>query len=173
MVPREGYYFATGKTPERIGNGHYQIVPYNSFDTADGRQIFVMAHTDKFWQALVDALEVPALAEPRFATNTARRDARAEVNGLIAAAFARRTADEWNRLLSATGALFSTVRTLDEVFSHPEVQRTMVRTVEHPSAGPIRLLANPVRLSDTPLGIRHPPPLLGQHTEELKAEFGL
>ena len=58
---------ATGQTPARIGNAHYQIVPYNSYTTRDGRQIFVMAHTDKFWQALLDALtaELPAAARPR------------------------------------------------------------------------------------------------------------
>jgi len=173
MVPREGYYFATGRTPNRLGNGHYQIVPYNTFDTSDDRQIFVMAHTDKFWHALIKALSVPELSDARFAANAGRRDHRDEVNALIAGAFSRRTAAEWSPLLTASGALFSVVRTLDEVFEDPEVQRSMIRTIDHPAAGPIRLLANPVRLSDTPLDIRYPPPLLGEHTDELKAQFGL
>ncbi|MEO8297291.1 MAG: CoA transferase [Burkholderiales bacterium] len=173
MLPRDGYYFATGRTPERIGNGHYQIVPYGSYRTADQRDIFIMAHSDKFWLALVEALGDPALADARLASNAGRLAEREQVDRRVAAAFATRTAADWHQRLNAAGALFSPVRDLDEVFADPEVQAGMVKELDHPSAGRIKVLNNPLRLSDTPTSIRRPPPLLGEHSDEIRRQFDL
>jgi crotonobetainyl-CoA:carnitine CoA-transferase CaiB-like acyl-CoA transferase len=174
MLPREGYFFATGKTPARSGNEHYQLVPYNSFDTSDGRQIFVMAHTDKFWNALLKAVNEPTLSQdPRFATNAVRHVHREEVNRRLAAVFSTYSTQDMMERLSEAGALFSLVRTMDEVFDDPEVRRNMVRELDHPAAGRINVLANPVRFSSTPTSIRFPPPLLGEHTTEVLSEFNL
>ena len=174
MVPREGYYFATGKTPARIGNEHYQIVPYNTFDTADGRQLFVLAHTDKFWRALVDILGDLALAnDPRFVSKDGRTTHRAVLNPWLAGIFKLEPAATWIERLTKAGVLFSLVRTLDEVFSDPEVQRSMVSHVDHPVAGSIRLLSNPVKLSATPASIRRYPPRLGEHTASILEEIGM
>jgi crotonobetainyl-CoA:carnitine CoA-transferase CaiB-like acyl-CoA transferase len=174
MLPREAYYFATGLTPPRSGNEHYQLVPYNCYDTSDGRQIFVLAHTDKFWQLLLKAVDDAALAQDeRLNTNAGRQANREHVNRRLTLAFAARPAAEWIDRLSAAGALFSLVRDLDEVFGDPDVRRDMVREIEHPTAGRIKALANPLRFSATPADIRLPPPLLGEHTQALRKEFGL
>lgn len=173
MVPREGYFFATGKTPARIGNGHYQIVPYNAYTTSDGREIFLLAPMEKFWHAIVAAIGDPVLAHDRFRGNAKRVANRVEVESLLKAAFASDTAAVWLERLRNADALFSLVRTFDEVFDDPEVRRNIVREVEHPSAGTIRVLSNPICFDSAYLDIRCPPPLLGEHSDELRREFGL
>lgn len=174
MVPREGYYFATGKTPQRIGNSHYQLVPYNTYTTSDDRQIFLLAHNPKFWSALTKALDAPDLAaDPRFATSKGRIENRDPIDQRLADIVKQRPLAEWEKRLSEAGALFSLVRTLDEVFSDPGVKRDMVVEIEHPVAGSISVLANPLQFSDTPATIRRYPPRLGEHTQELLAELNV
>ena len=174
MLPREGYYFATGKQPPRTGNRHYQIAPYNSYTTADGRQIFIMAHDDKYWQAVLIALADPDIAnDVRFKDNASRCRHRDAFEAILGAAFARLSAAEWTRRLTDAGAIFSLVRNFDEVFSDPDVERHMMRRVTHPTAGEVKQLAYPVRFSATPTGIRRAAPLLGEHGEEIRREFGL
>lgn len=174
MLPREGFYFATGKTPERDGNAHYQIAPYDTFQAADGRQAFLIGHNEKYWQALVQGLgERELAADARFATASLRHQHCAELYELMGRIFATRSMAEWTERLTEAGALFSVVRTWDEVFQDPEVRRDMVRELPHPTAGRISLLANPVRLSESPVAIRRAPPLLGEHTQEVLREFGL
>jgi crotonobetainyl-CoA:carnitine CoA-transferase CaiB-like acyl-CoA transferase len=174
LLPREGYYFATGKTPARIGNQHYQLVPYNTFDTADGRQLFVLAHTDKFWRALMTAIDDPGLAaDKRLADNAGRAAHRDDVNRRLAARFATDTAAAWVQRLGEAGVIFSLVRTLDEVFADPQVRREMLVEVAHPTAGRLKLLANPLQFSATPASVRRHPPLLGEHTAEVLAEIGM
>ena len=174
MIPREGFYFATGRTPQRNGNAHYQIAPYNTFATRDERQIFLIAHNAKYWQALLVALANEALvSDPRFATASSRNQHQAELYEAMARVFVTRDAVDWTERLTAAGALFSVVRTWDEVFQDPEVRRDLVRQVQHPTAGAIQVLANPVRLSESPVGIRLAPPLLGEHTQEVLREFGV
>jgi crotonobetainyl-CoA:carnitine CoA-transferase CaiB-like acyl-CoA transferase len=174
MVPREGYYFATGRTPARIGNEHYQIVPYNTFNTADDRQIFVLAHNDKFWRALLRVLDDSELQkDARFSSGGGRLEHKNALNAWLAKIFERETAVVWIERLSAEGVIFSLVRTLEEVFSDPEVQRDLVTYVDHPTAGRIPLLSNPLQFSDTPASIRLPPPLLGEHTAIILGEIGM
>ena len=173
MVPREGYYFATGRTPERHGNEHYQIVPYGAYETSDQRQVFIIAHNDKYWAALVRALAHAELDDARFATGKGRLAHRADVNALIAQACRAVCVDELMRRLTNEGVLFSLVRSFEEVFTDPEIERDMVVRIAHPTAGEVRVLANPLQLSGTPARVRLAPPLLGQHTEEVLAEIGM
>src|SRR3990167_8946754 len=87
MMPREAYFFATGRTPSRLGNEHYQIAPWNTYETADGRYMIVVAHTEKFWHALLTALDAPELgADPRFLSNADRVRNRAALNARLAPA---------------------------------------------------------------------------------------
>ena len=165
-IPREGYFFATGKPPRRLGNEHYQVVPYNVYETADGRPVMIIAHSDTFWRALVQALGDPALDDPRFAASADRLEHREAVNTRLAAAFRAAPLDEWTRRLSAAGALFAPVRSLPEVFGDPRVRRDMRVDLDHPAAGPITVLGNLLRFSETPTSVRGPPPRLGEHTEE-------
>lgn len=174
MIPRDAYYFATGETPGRIGNAHWQIVPYNTYRTADDRHVMIIAHTDKFWRALVEALDAPELlADQRLATKDGRLAHREVVDRGVAAAFARQPLSHWNDKLLAAGVMFSPVLTFPEVFEDPRVQRDLVVELDHPRSGKFKLITNPIRLSETPPSTRTAPPVLGQHTDEVFAEFGI
>ena len=168
MIPREGGYFAKGLHPIRRGNGHTQLMPANTYHTADGRQIMLFCHNPKFWQALIDVLGDEGLrTDPRFATNAARIAARDELEARIGAAFLEHPLSYWLPRIERFGASAAPVRTFDEVFADPEILRHVVATVDHPTAGEVSLLKTPIRFSETPVTIRAAPPLLGQHNDEV------
>lgn len=172
MLPREGFYFSTGETPGRHGNAHYQISPWNTYETQDERHIMVVAHTEKFWRALMAALGCPQLADdPRFAGNAQRLQNRDALELEIAQAFRSGTLAHWTGVLTQAGVLFSPVRDFDEVFSDPVVREGIVQTVDHPTAGAVPVLRSPIKMSRNGLDIRRPPPLLGQHTDEVLQEL--
>jgi CoA:oxalate CoA-transferase len=172
-IPREGYYFATGCTPARLGNEHYQIAPYNVYETADGRHVMVIAHTEKFWRALVTALGDAGLGtDPRFATNAERCRHRNALNAALAGGFRQAPLDVWTERLNAAGVIFAPVLTFPDVFGDPRIASRMVARVQHATAGTVSVLANPLRYSDTPASIRRAPPALGEHTREVLAEAG-
>lgn len=174
MIPRDSYYFSTGDTPARMGNAHWQIVPYNTYQTADKRHIMIIAHTDKFWQALASALGADdLLADERLATKEGRLAHREIVDEGLARAFARKPMEHWNKVLLEAGTMFAPVATFDEVFADPRIQRDLVVELDHPRAGRFKLLANPLKLSGTPLRKVSRPPVLGEHTDEVLAEFGI
>lgn len=174
MIPRDAYYFATGETPGRIGNAHWQIVPYNTYPTSDGRHIMVIAHTDKFWRVLATAVGADELlADERLKTKEGRLAHRDIVDAGLSAAFSKQTLAHWNEKLLAAQAMFSPVLNFEEVFEDPRVQEDLVVELDHPTAGKFKVVANPIRLSDTPTSIRRPPPTIGQHTDEVLREFGL
>jgi crotonobetainyl-CoA:carnitine CoA-transferase CaiB-like acyl-CoA transferase len=174
MAPREQYFFATGRTPARLGNAHYQLAPWNTYATSDGRHLMVVSHNDKYWRNLMGVLGRESLTtDPRFATNADRLANRDALDELIAASFVRHTLDHWTARLTQGDVLFSLVRDLPEVFADPEVRDAMVETVQHPTVGELPLLRTPIRMASTPVSIRRAPPLLGQHTDEVLAECGL
>ncbi|MEK7878624.1 MAG: CoA transferase, partial [candidate division NC10 bacterium] len=174
MIPREGYFFIGGQDPPRLGNEHFQVVPTNVYPTSDGRLIKIVAHVEKFWQLLVLALGDDGLAEdPRFRTNADRLKHREEVDRRLRAIFSQRTLSEWTARLSEHGVLFAAVRDMSEVLTDPELLADeMVVELDHPVAGRIKLLGNPMKFAGTPVGFRRPPPLLGQHTREVLREAG-
>jgi crotonobetainyl-CoA:carnitine CoA-transferase CaiB-like acyl-CoA transferase len=174
MIPRDAYYFATGETPGRVGNAHWQIVPYNTYETSDGRHIMIIAHTDKFWRTLAGALEAPELlADERLATKEGRLAHREIVDSGVAAGFKRRPMAYWNQKLLESGVMFSPVLSFPEVFEDPRVQRDLVVEVDHARAGKFKLITNPIRLSETPPSTHRAPPILGEHTLEVLQQFGL
>lgn len=161
-------YLVEGKIPRRWGNAHPNIVPYQSFKTADGYLVIGVA-SEVIWRRFCQALGKAELAdEPRFAKNSARVENRVELVGLIAEIFLSRDTDTWMSLLNEAGVPCAPVQTIDQVFRAPQVlHREMLVEVEHPTAGPVRMAGIPVKFSTTPASIRLPPPLLGQHTEEV------
>jgi formyl-CoA transferase len=172
-IPREGYFFATGRSPERLGNEHYQIVPYNVYETADGRHLMLIAHSDKFWSALAHGLGDPGLAEDaRFKTNADRLRHRDAVNARIAERVRAATLAEWCGRLADAGALFAPVRDFAEIAADERVRREMLVELDHPAAGRITVFANPLRYAETPADVRRAPPRLGEHTREVLAEVG-
>jgi formyl-CoA transferase len=161
-------YLVGGEIPARWGNAHPNIVPYQSFKTADGYLVVGIA-SEVIWRRFCQAIGKPGLAEdPRFANNSSRVKNRAHLITILDAVFLGRTNDVWLRTLTEAEVPCAPVQTVDQVFSAPQVShREMVVDVNHPTAGMVRMAGIPVKFSATPASIRRPPPLLGQHTAEV------
>ncbi len=166
-------YFATGRTPGRYGSGHPQIVPYQAFPTKT-IEIIVCVTNEKFWGLLCDLLELGNLKDdPRYRTNPDRVRNRETLLPILEAKFSTRPGEEWLDLLQSAGVPCAPINTVDRALRDPQVlARGMVVEVEHPKAGCLKLPGPPYRLSETPATVRTAPPLLGQHTDEILAEFG-
>jgi crotonobetainyl-CoA:carnitine CoA-transferase CaiB-like acyl-CoA transferase len=173
LINQAANHLIGGTVPGRLGNRHPNITPYETFPTSDG-QIAVAVGSERQWPRFCDALGVPELAaDPRFATNTARVRHRDALRELLLRRFTTRPSSAWLESLTAAEVPCGPVRDMAEVFSDPQVlAREMVARVEHPSAGELRLTGIPFKLAATPGTIRRPPPLLGQHTDELLTELG-
>ena len=173
LQPRLATFWATGEEPGRHGSAHNQVVPYQAFQTADG---WAMAGIwgDGDWPRFCEAVGLTDLvADARFATSTDRLANKADLAGLLEPPFLTRTTDDWAERFREAGALFGPVLTVSQIFDHPQVAAAgIVRSVDHPTLGPIPQFGPPVWLSDTPGGVSLPPPLLGQHTAEILSGIG-
>jgi formyl-CoA transferase/CoA:oxalate CoA-transferase len=165
---------ATGETPARMGNRHPSIAPYDTFATADGDFVLAVGNDDQF-RRFCGVLGRPALGtDARFATNPDRvrnYDAlRAELGPLLS----RWTRGDLLKALTAAGVPSGAVRSVTEALADPQLAaREMIVPLEHVSAGTIRVVGTPVKLSATPASIRTPPPKLGQHTQKILRELGI
>lgn len=167
------HYLVGGEVPPRQGNAHANIVPYQVFAVADGH-IIVAVGNDRQFVRLCELLDLAALAgDPRYATNAARVRHRDALVPLLQDAFHARERQGWLALLEAAGIPCGPVNDIADVFADPQVKaRDMVTCIEHPHAGAVPLVASPLKLSATPVDLRHAPPLLGQHTDEVLREAG-
>lgn len=173
LVPRDVYFDVTGKTPGRMGNEHWDIVPNNTYRTSDGRDIMIITINEKFWHILCDAMDASELkTDPKFASKAARLANRDAVNAKLSDIFATRTLAEWDKALSAAGAIYGPVKTWPEVFNDPHVVQNLLKTLEHPKGGPFKVINNPLQFSATPNEIYRSPPLLGEHDREILNEAG-
>ena len=161
-------YLNSGKAPKRWGNAHANIVPYQTFACSDGH-IIVAAGNDGQYQKFVEAGGRPELAlDPRFATNPSRVQHRDVLVPLLAEMVAARTRAEWIAALEAVGVPCGPINDVGEVFANEQVQaRGMAVELPHPSAGKVKLVRSPMKMSATPATSDKAPPLLGQHTEEV------
>ncbi|HEY6967085.1 MAG TPA: CaiB/BaiF CoA-transferase family protein [Burkholderiales bacterium] len=161
-------YFSTGKPPGRIGNLHPNIVPYQPFKSSDG-EVIVACGNDNLFRKFCEAAGRPELAQdPRFASNGKRVENRAEMTRVIQEFFGKRSTAEWLERLEAAGVPNGPINDLAQVFEEPQVKARGVKIeLEHKAAGKLPLVASPMRFSGTPLEYRLPPPLLGEHTEEV------
>jgi crotonobetainyl-CoA:carnitine CoA-transferase CaiB-like acyl-CoA transferase len=168
-----GGYFASGEVPRRYGSAHPTIVPYQALRTSDG-YLMVAVGNDSLWQRFAPIIGLPELArDSRFATNPDRVVHRDELIPLIETALASRASADWAAELSRAGIPAGAINTVDRALAHPQVlARDMVLTTEHPTAGPLRMPGSPVRLTSHTATVRRPPPLLGEHTDEVLSELG-
>jgi glutaryl-CoA transferase len=165
--------FVTGHAPGRLGNAHPTIVPYETFGTADG-ELALAVGSERQWPRLCAAIGLPDLAvDPRFATNGDRVEWRADLRPILASRFLTRPTGEWLAVLEAAEVPCGPINDIVDAFASPQVRvREMAVDVEHPVLGTIRQVGLPFSLSSTPASIRRPPPMLGEHTNEVLAELG-
>jgi formyl-CoA transferase len=173
LTYQAGSYFATGTAPQSSGNMHPTIVPYGLYRAADA-YFNLAVGTDDLWRRFCNAHGLEHLrADPRFATNRDRLAHRDELNALLGPALAARPMAEIEATLEQAGVPCGAVRDLHGVFNDPQVAALgIVQTIDHPTAGAIRVVGPPYRMSETPPSVRLPPPLLGQHTDEVLRELG-
>lgn len=174
-IPRDGEAIRSGQAPGRLGSGHPTMVPYRNYQGADGRYFFTAAFTDKFWNNLCRALERPDLPrDPRFADNSARTANREALDQLLEQTFAAQPAAHWVAQLAAADVPCALVQDYHTALTEdPQVRHIgSVLHLEHPVAGAMTTLANPLNFHATPAEVRRPPPVLGQHSEEILAQHG-
>ena len=166
-------YWATGEAPRPMGSAHRLNAPYQVFPTSDGF-VALAALTPQQWAGLCTVIGRTRLtSDPRFATNEGRMAHRAELAHEITDALASNTTAEWVARLLDAGVPAGPIHSYPQVFADPHTAaRAMIEEVTHPVEGTLRTLGFPVKLSDTPLSVRRPPPLLGQHTRELLEQAG-
>jgi crotonobetainyl-CoA:carnitine CoA-transferase CaiB-like acyl-CoA transferase len=167
-------YLATGVAPERAGNAHQNIVPYQVFAVADGHLILAVGNDAQFARFCLVA-GCPELAEdPRFARNADRVRNRGVLVPMLAARLTQRPRADWLGALAAAKVPCGPINDLGDVFADPQVlARAMTVDLPHPLAGSVRLVGSPMKLSATPVQYRRAPPLLGADTDAVLAELGL
>ena len=167
-------YWATGTPPGPIGTASRMSAPYQAFRTADG-YIAIGAGNDRLWRMLCTTLDRQDLIDDaRFTDNVGRLANLPALVAELEQAFTRRTTAEWVEMLLAAGIPAGPILDYGEALESKHARaRDMVMEMQHPVEGPIRALGFPVKLSATQQQLRYPPPLLGQHTDEILTELGL
>ncbi len=173
LTYQAGIYFATQETPQRTGNAHPIVAPYQTFKTGDG-YVNIAGGNDAIWNRLCDAIGLQELRDdPRFVNNAGRLTNRAVLIPLIEEALSAYTTAEVVKLLDTANVPCGPIYTVPEVFDDPQVVFYGLRQrVPHATLGEVDQVAFPYRLSSTPCAIRSGPPTLGQYTEEILSELG-
>jgi formyl-CoA transferase len=172
LGPRMGETLQAGRSPDRLGNENPMRVPAGLFRGSDGEYVNLIVQNDNYWAPFCRALEREEwIDDARFADSAGRIANRAELNALVGERFAERPATEWVERLTAHRVPAATVNSYAQALSDPQVaHRGLVREVEHPRSGRIRVVGPPWISSAGEVEVR-PPPLLGQHTEEVLREW--
>ncbi|EPS96565.1 hypothetical protein FOMPIDRAFT_1038142 [Fomitopsis schrenkii] len=167
-------YLIAGQEAGRHGTSHPSIVPYQVFPCQDGF-IMIGAGNDKQFTILADKIvEQPELAsDPRFSTNSARVAHRADIVGIITEKLLQNSRDHWLAKFKGLGIPFGPINNIKQSFGHPQaLAREMVININHPRAGPIKMVAPAVTYNGKRMPVRRPPPWLSQHTHEILEELG-
>jgi crotonobetainyl-CoA:carnitine CoA-transferase CaiB-like acyl-CoA transferase len=164
-------YLATGENPARLGNQHPNIAPYQVFPTEDGHIVLSVAN-DPTFKRFCEAFGLThLLEEPRFLTNAARVGNRQLVTDTLTPVMRQHSTNWWIERLEALKIGCGPINKLSQVFEDPQVvARNMVLEMAHSSGQTVKVIANPVRLSETPADYRIAPPLLGEHTNAVLTE---
>ena len=164
-------YLVTGVAPSRAGNAHQNIVPYQVFASADGHLILAVGNDGQFARFCEAAGRSQWAQDPRFASNASRVRHRDVLVPMIAEVVRARTQRDWLDALESRGVPCGPINRLDQVFADPQViARDLRRDLPHPLAGTVPQVVAPLRFSGSPLRFDRPPPLLGEHTEQVLTE---
>ena len=165
-------YLVGGVVPRRIGNAHPSIVPYQDFPTADGYMIVAVGNDGQFASFCKALGNAEWAHDERFVTNPQRVRHRVALIEMITQATVGRTTSEWIAVMEAAGVPCGPINTLDQVFADPHVQARGARVeVPHPLGGQVPMVANPLRMSESPVQYRHAPPTLGEHTADVLQDW--
>lgn len=165
-------YLTTGHSPQRMGNAHPNIVPYQDFPTADGDFILTVGNDAQFRRFCEVAGHAEWALDARFASNAARVANRTQLITLIRQATVFRTTAQWIADLEQAGVPCGPINNIEQVFADPQVlARGLKINMQHPLSGRVDLVANPIRLSRTPVDYRLPPPLLDQHRAQILRDW--
>jgi len=167
-------YLLSGQIPKRLGSEHPNIVPYKVLPCADGFFILAVGNNSQF-RKFCSFAGAPELADdPRFASNLLRVVNREALYEILPKLTVEKTLDTWVEGLSAIGVPSGPVNTLDRVFSDPHIlERGMRIAMPYPESatGEVELIGNPIKMSETPVSYRRPPPKLGEHSDEVLREL--
>jgi formyl-CoA transferase len=161
-------YLISGEKPIRYGNAHPNIVPYQTFKASDGYFALGIGN-DGQWKQFCERAGQKEWAEAdRFKTNAKRVENREILIPLLEELFYKYEIAHWLSILESVGVPCGPINSIDQVMNDPQVQaREMVVKVDHPSAGPIKMVASPLKIPTAKVEVRLPPPMLGEHTEEI------
>jgi crotonobetainyl-CoA:carnitine CoA-transferase CaiB-like acyl-CoA transferase len=168
-------YLNANALPQRWGNAHPSIVPYQMFRAGDAKYFVVGVGTELLWRKFVQALNAGGSlgADQKFANNALRTVNRAELITLLQSQFDREPASVWLEKLACAGVPSAPINSVPEALNDAQtLARGLIVQIEHPALGLARSIANPVKFSDTPVSYRLPPPLLGEHTERILHSLG-
>jgi crotonobetainyl-CoA:carnitine CoA-transferase CaiB-like acyl-CoA transferase len=165
-------YLVTGVAPQRLGNAHPNIVPYQVFVASDGHIIVAVGNESQFAR-MCEVIGRPELAsDARFATNASRVNNRDELIAILQWIFEQRTMSDWLESLERAGVPCGPINTVADVFADPQVQaRGLKLDLPHPSIGLVPSVANPIKYSATPISYSSAPPMLGADTDEILREM--
>jgi crotonobetainyl-CoA:carnitine CoA-transferase CaiB-like acyl-CoA transferase len=172
LTMNAGIYFTTGISPKRRGNAHPTICPYETFATQDG-WINLGVANDKFWKLFCQAIDrLDLAADSRFARAPDRVTHRAALKAILDPIFRKEPRRHWRDLFAGAGVPFGEIKSVGEVCETPQlVERGVVRTVPHPTAGAVKYIASAVRFDDRAPPDAAPPPLIGEHTGQVLREW--
>ena len=161
-------FLISGEKSVRYGNAHPNIVPYQTFKASDGYFALGIGNDGQWRQFCERAGHKEWAEDGRFITNANRVENRKVLIPLLEGLFCKQNISHWLSILEEVGVPCGPINSIDQLFNDPQVQaREMVIQVAHPSAGPIKMVASPVKIPTTPVDVRLPPPLLGEHTEQI------
>tara|TARA_B100001250_G_C19783024_1_gene782776 strand:+ start:443 stop:1660 length:1218 start_codon:yes stop_codon:yes gene_type:complete len=163
-------YLSTDKNPQRLGNQHPNIVPYQVMPTSDGFIVLSIGNDPTFERFCKLANEEKLLEDERFKTNASRVSNREYVTEVLNNVTKKRDSKTWLKELEEAKIGCGPINNLSEVFNDPHVlSREMIIEIKHSKTGkkPLKLIANPIKMTETPVSYRYPPPLLGEHTDEI------
>lgn len=165
-------HLVSGATPQRRGNKHPNIQPQDVFAVKDGHIVLAVGNDEQF-RRFAEALGRPELAEDfRFEKNSGRVENLDVLHPLITELFAEHTTDEWVEILGRHSVPCGPINTIPRVFEDPQIRhRNIVRRVPHPENDDLKLVVSPMNFANAPLAFDRPPPLLGEHSGEVRASL--
>ncbi|WAA10876.1 CaiB/BaiF CoA transferase family protein [Fervidibacillus albus] len=167
-------YFMSGEVPKRLGNEHANIVPYQTFQTSDGEIVIAVGNDYQFGKLCSMIGKPEYKTDERFRTNPDRVRNRQILSKLLQSIFQSKQTAFWYEKCIAYGIPCGPIQTIDEVVKDPQLNaRGMFTECFHPTAGTLKMIASPLKLSRTPVTIRHHPPNVGEHNEWLEQTYGI